>query len=85
MLSAKPFASLARVVAVAGAMMNASPHQPNSTWLFQLFSETISVMTGCLLRVERVKGEMNLVAASVIRTLTSAPDLTNKRVRNAAL
>jgi hypothetical protein len=48
MLSHKPLANLARVLAEAGAMTMASAQRPSSTWLFQLDSETTSLKRGGL-------------------------------------
>ena len=75
------------VDAVAGAMSMASAQRPKSTWLCHVPSrwEKKSLMTGLLVKAERVMGVMNSLPAGVMTTCTSAPRFTNPRMSRQAL
>jgi len=76
--SAMPEASLAMLLAVAGAMaiISAVANDICSTSDSEL-RVNILVITGLPVMVWNVRGAMNLVAASVIITSTFAPDWVN--------
>ena len=82
-----PCAILPMVDAVAGAMSMASAQRPKSTWLCHVPSRWAkkSLMTGLLVRAERVMGVMNSLPAGVMTTCTSAPRFTNPRMSRQAL
>jgi len=77
-----PFAILPMVEAVAGAISIASAHSPRSTWLFHVPSRWAknSLMTGLLVKADRVMGVINSFPAGVITTCTSAPCLISPRM-----
>ena len=87
MLSAMPLAILPMVDAVAGATTMASAQSPRATWLCHVPSRWAkkSLMTGLLVRAERVMGVMNSLPAGVMTTCTSAPFLTRPRMSRQAL
>ena len=82
MLSAMPWAILPIVLAVQGAIIIASAHNPNSTWECHVPSrwEKKSLMTGCCDSVASVSGVMNSLPDGVTTTCTSAPRLTRLRM-----
>ncbi len=88
--SQKPPASRASVWAVAGAITTASAHRPRSTCRVQAVwaspaSGNSSDSTSRPASVAIVSGGMKRAAAAVITGCTSAPALTSRRVRSAAL
>ena len=70
------------VEAVAGAISMASAQRPRSTWLFHVPSRWAknSLMTGLLVRADKVMGVMNSLPAGVMTTCTSAPRLMRPRM-----
>ena len=80
---------LAKVFAVAGAISRRSAHKPSSTWLFHCAFSSSSLVnvekTSFLESVESVSGVIKSLAAGVITTFTSAPDLTKSRTIQAVL
>ena len=87
MLSATPCAIFPMVEAVAGAIIIASAQRPRATWLCQVPSRWAkkSLMTGLLVRADRVMGVMNSLPAGVMTTCTSAPSLMSPRIKVQAL
>ncbi len=87
MLSEIPCASLARVLAVAGAMIISSARLPRLTWPISVScrSENMSIATGRWVSAWKVMGLTNSAAAGVMTTSTFAPALTSRLVRSAAL
>ena len=75
--SARPWASLAMTLAVAGAMRITSAALARDTWAtsYWKFRSKVSTMQRWLVRVSKVRGVMNCVAFSVMMTCTSAPAL----------
>jgi hypothetical protein len=86
-LSHRPVAILEIELAVAGAIIIASAHLPNSTWLTHSpVSSTKKLLnTDFLDSVERVRGVIKSSALGVHTTLTSAPLLMSIRIRDAIL
>ena len=86
-LSQIPFAILAIVFALAGAITIKSAQSPRSTWFVHspFLFKTKSLNTGFLLSVLKVKGVTNSLAAGVIITFTLAPALTSNLTKKAAL
>ena len=88
--SQKPPASFASVCAVAGAITTPSAQSPRSTcWVHAVCaspaSGNSSVRTSRPASVAIVSGGMKRAAVAVITGWTSAPALTRRRVRSAAL
>ena len=78
-LSLNPLASLAMVLALAGAITNMSACSANATW-FTASSELMSniLVTTCRwVMLLKLRGVTNLVAESVRITSTSAPACVN--------
>ena len=85
--SAMPAASRAMTSAVAGATSTRSAW--SASWMWPIWASSAGSnrlrATGCPDSVCSVRGVMNLVAARVITTRTSAPALRSKRQVSAAL
>ena len=85
MLSAKPAAIFAIVLAVAGAIKTISALVAKDIWEMLLLSSKISILTGCPDKASKVDFPTSFVAASVMQTYTSAPPLIRRRQRVQAL
>ena len=81
-LSAIPLAILPIVEAVAGAINTASAHQSEIDVAIHVPSRWAknSLMTGLLVKAERVMGVINSFPAGVITTCTSAPCFISPRM-----
>ena len=85
--SARPCASLAITLAVAGATITTSAFLASATCstLNSKLRSKVSVTHLWPVNVSKVMGFMKFLAFYVIRTWTSAPDFTNRLVRDALL
>ena len=87
MSSARPWASLAHTLAVAGAMSTRSARSARamcSTW-WAKFRSKVSTITRRPVSCSKVRGAMNLVACSVMTTSTAARCFTRAEASAAAL
>ena len=87
MSSARPWASLAHTLAVAGAMMTRSVRSARamcSTWWLK-FRSKVSTIHRVPVSCSKVRGAMNCVAWAVIITSTLACCLTSAEASAAAL
>ena len=87
MSSASPWASLAQILAVAGAMMTRSVRSARamcSTW-WEKFRSKVSTMHRFPVSCSKVRGVINWVAWAVMMTSTWACCFTNAEARYAAL
>jgi hypothetical protein len=89
--SARPCASLAMKLAVAGITRRASAQSESAMWtsppsrLGLVWVPKRSLATGWPERASKVNGETNRVASGVIATRTSAPAWTNRLTVSAHL
>ena len=85
--SARPWASLAQIFAVAGAISTRSVRSARamcSTWCGK-FRSKVSTMTRRPVSCSKVRGAINSVAWRVITVSTAAPSFTSPEARAAAL
>ena len=85
--SAMPWASLAMMLAVAGAITSRSAFFASATCsTSQLFGRSkVSVTQGLLLRVSKVRGATNRQALRVMITCTAAPALRSRETASQLL
>ncbi len=83
--SARPAASFARTLAVAGATANASAPRAVSKCANARSRAKRSVIVGLLVTASKRRGSTSLVAFGVITVVTSAPSAISRRASSAAL
>ncbi len=84
-LSQSPFAILANVLQLNGAINITSAQRPSITWLAQESFSVRLLCTGFLDNVDKESGVTKSLAAEVITIFTSAPAFIKSRVTTADL